>query len=824
MFPAHKELYEFSNFRLNVAERLLIHNEERVAVPEKVFETLCVLVANAGRLIEKDELMEKVWGETIVEENNLDKKISALRKVLGEVGGDEKFIETVRGHGYRFIAEVRRIKPLEPQMPAAGQKDFGFGISDSGFRDGGETTGDEQTIENRRIKTEGQDSKSKSDVGYLQSNNVVALAEWRNEPESEKQRNENELKSPLKVEQLAAVRPATSLSEMTAPRREKKRDSFGLAIILSVCVLALIGIGYGFYKFGGSNRMTAGSEQRAVEILPANIKIRRLTTESRVYSPAISPDGKYLAYVLRETGEKESVWLKNITNGSVVQIMPSSNSYHSLIFSPDGNYLYFGTRSEDDKNPLIVRIPIFGGARQEIAGNHWGHFALSPDGRYLAFPRGSTKPGETHSLIAVNIETSEERAVVKRGANEENEFYFHFWGATPSWSPDGEKIAICGRWRDETGGWRHTIFEVWASDGTMREIPAPRWAATYQVAWLADGSGLLVVAREKTDSPYQIWHLAYPSGEARRITNDVNDYGTLSLTADSRTLVAQQEFHVSHIWISPDGDTNRARQLTFGINAQDGFYGLAWTPDERIVFDSKRSGSQKLWAISADGGNPQQLTADANDANYSPKVTPDGRYIVFVSQRDGNPNIWRMDIDGHNAVRLTNGASDDPSLSPDGRGVYYTEASVSPSTIAKISIDGGEPVKLTKRFNAYNPVVSPDGKLVAYSHFEDETGWVTGIMPIEGGEPFKLLKLQGIFGAHAWASDSKSLIYIKGGILESNLFRQSIEGDRAPKQITFFKEDRIMSFAYSPDYKQLALTRGNHYSDVVLINNFSKTP
>ncbi len=102
-----EELYQFSDFRLNVSERLLTRSGAPLAVPEKVFETLCVLVKNAGRLVEKDELMEQVWGETIVEENNLDKKISALRRILGDQEGGGKFIETVRGHGYRFVTEVR---------------------------------------------------------------------------------------------------------------------------------------------------------------------------------------------------------------------------------------------------------------------------------------------------------------------------------------------------------------------------------------------------------------------------------------------------------------------------------------------------------------------------------------------------------------------------------------------------------------------------------------------------------------------------------------------------------------------------------------------
>ncbi|MGH9820652.1 MAG: winged helix-turn-helix domain-containing protein, partial [Pyrinomonadaceae bacterium] len=107
-----KELYEFGIFRLDVGEHILEHldHSKNGSLPEKAFQTLVVLVRNKGRLLTKQELLDHVWPDSFVEENNLDKSIHAIRQVLGEKPGEQKFIETVRKHGYRFVAEVRRIE------------------------------------------------------------------------------------------------------------------------------------------------------------------------------------------------------------------------------------------------------------------------------------------------------------------------------------------------------------------------------------------------------------------------------------------------------------------------------------------------------------------------------------------------------------------------------------------------------------------------------------------------------------------------------------------------------------------------------------------
>jgi len=112
MSNTNRELYEFDKFRLDVSERLLSREGENLPLSEKAFDTLCALVRHGNHLVSKDELLAEVWADAFVEENNLDKNISILRQVLGEREGKGKFIETVRGHGFRFVAEVREISEV----------------------------------------------------------------------------------------------------------------------------------------------------------------------------------------------------------------------------------------------------------------------------------------------------------------------------------------------------------------------------------------------------------------------------------------------------------------------------------------------------------------------------------------------------------------------------------------------------------------------------------------------------------------------------------------------------------------------------------------
>jgi len=106
-------LYEFDLFRLDVVKRQLLRGGEIVPLTSKAFDVLLILVQHRGKTVSKDELMDAVWFDAVVEENNLTQQISALRKVLGERATEHRFIVTVSGRGYSFIAPVKEISGTE---------------------------------------------------------------------------------------------------------------------------------------------------------------------------------------------------------------------------------------------------------------------------------------------------------------------------------------------------------------------------------------------------------------------------------------------------------------------------------------------------------------------------------------------------------------------------------------------------------------------------------------------------------------------------------------------------------------------------------------
>src|SRR5579859_5056360 len=119
------KVYEFGDWRLDPTEHLLLRNGSAVPLGPKVFDTLLVLVESAGRLVTKDEFMNRVWPDSFVEDLALTQNISQLRKVLGN--GDAPIIETVPKRGYRFVLSVavreRAQSPeLAPQVKVTGTR------------------------------------------------------------------------------------------------------------------------------------------------------------------------------------------------------------------------------------------------------------------------------------------------------------------------------------------------------------------------------------------------------------------------------------------------------------------------------------------------------------------------------------------------------------------------------------------------------------------------------------------------------------------------------------------------------------------------------
>ena len=779
-----KHFYRFGSFILDTDQRVLFREDKPVPLTPKVFDTLLILVEKKGRIVEKDELMNRLWPDTFVEETNLTFNIKQLRKLLGDDARQPVYVETVSRRGYRFIANVEELLTDDD----VGQMTRRF-----------ESSARQSAAEPEpAARAEAPDQVVAAPIPASASGEAVSAASAESRPAIT---STNSL-TPPRPSSRGTTAPLTSVSATTAAEQEgggiKKRE----IILFAGFLILLLAVAVLFYVLNRSatSPVVTGHFHR--------VKLRDLTNLGKASAAAVSPDGKFISYVVTENG-KYSLWTKAIATGSAVEIIPPNETgIFTTTFSPDGEYVYYLVRYKDFRT-VLHRIPVLGGKSSQIkadVGNDVSSF--SPDGRQFTYTRLS--PDLTESQLHVAATEGDERRVIATRPSSEA------FMDGPSWSPDGNLIAI---------GSAGSVFLVSVATGEIKPVTQRQWDYVGRVVWFKDGSGLALTGRAKGEDKAQIWHVSYPSGETRRITNDLLDYDltSISVTSNNRSMVTVQQQATSSIWVVPDLDASRARQLIARANSEDGVTGLAWTPDGRIIYTSRVSGHINLWGTDREGSNTLQVT-NSIASDSLPCVSADGRYVVFASNRSGRRELWRADIDGSNEKQLTtSGRVSTPTFSSDGRWVIYAKAEdgVSRETdLWRISIDGGSPTKLTNVKFAGYPTVSPDDKLIAFYKFDTQDRKTKAvIVPLEGGAPVKTLEYTfDPMPWLRWSADARSLIYNVTNQGATNLWRLPIDGS-APQQITDFKSEQIWYFDFSRDGKQLAVARGSTTTDVVLISN-----
>jgi serine/threonine protein kinase/Tol biopolymer transport system component len=607
--------------------------------------------------------------------------------------------------------------------------------------------------------------------------------------------------------------PPSSDTQIVTALVSRHRGKF-IAAGLFIAVLMIVG-GYAIYRLARPGAPLVSPPSSA-----ANMRFTQITTSGTARLAAISPDGRYVAYVQEHAGN-DSLWLRQTATGSDVQIVPPSEwPFLGLTFSPDGNFIDYVQREKTVGYRSVYQVPVLGGPPRKLVSDVDTPVTFSPGGKQFAFVRRDGNHGLYHLMVA-NADGSNLHPLVTRKAPQT---FSAALGFGPAWSPDGKVIAV-GAGKLFPQGYHPVAVDV--ATGQEHDIGSRRWFMVRQLAWLPDGKSLLMIANDfPTPTQNQIWQMSYPSGEVSRITNDLSNYVGVTLTTDGSTLATVKEQINSNIWIASGGGWNRARQVTFGLSNADGIDGLSWTSDGKIAYTSRSNGNTSLWLADPKGGGTHELVRTRFPDILPSACGGSSGYITFITGSErATETVWRVDPDGTHLKQLTQEPNDGwPSCSPDGKWVVYSQVLGGlPKQIMRVSIDGGKPVELARTFIIAFPSVSPDGKRIACLYRDSpQVPPQLAILPFAGGKPVRISGLPPNFHPlFVWTPDSRAIAYTvsKGGVGGvSNIVEQPIDGS-ASRQLTNFSSGRIFSFAWSAK-GELAMARGTDSSDVVLIRNF----
>jgi Tol biopolymer transport system component len=281
---------------------------------------------------------------------------------------------------------------------------------------------------------------------------------------------------------------------------------------------------------------------------------------------------------------------------------------------------------------------------------------------------------------------------------------------------------------------------------------------------LPDGNALVVPLTPPNEDRTQLWVLSYPSGELRRLTNDLSDYGAqLDITRDGHMLVAKENRLVSHIWQLSEGDTASAREITKGGILDSA---VSPGPNGKLLI---RSGNGKMQLINADGTERTPFLPEAS--NLVSFSSCGDRYVVFDYYK-GKLQLWRADADGTNPIELTDDVAGSTTCSPDGTWVLYSYG----NALYRIGINGGPAKELVRTQTLGGGTISPDGEWIAYDYQEWEPIPRVNIevIPAEGGSAKRRFTLPVDAKGLRWSPDGKGVHYLLTRMGATNVWEQEL--------------------------------------------------
>jgi serine/threonine protein kinase len=581
------------------------------------------------------------------------------------------------------------------------------------------------------------------------------------------------------------------------------RKSRGLAFILAFLVV-LAATGFAAWRFWPRARPFA------------DVSINQVTNVGTIERLALSADGHFLAEVKNDKGQR-TLWIRNTATNTDTQILGAfGTEYIGLTFSPDSNYLYFVREAlENSIQGALYVMPVFGGTPRQLIADVDSTVSFSPDGKRFTYVRWTPDRLDQNSEIHVADKDGSHNQVVHASLED---------AGPPVWSPDGGRIA----WIGTVGATaKHALQLLDLSSKKLTIVPTPAdvtleviYTTYTNLAWTPDGRHLVTFYLKPHTGHAQIGIVTVPSGEFHAVTNDVNSYSQLALSADGRTLATVlTNIDSSIAWYKPEGGAPLA---TTPLRITPGDIG--WANEDRLLFNVPRIA---IGWIDRASGNPQ--TFDPGEIGLEDYIAAcsDG-HIVFTGFPKGvaEARLFRMDADGGNVIELTaSGNAGSPQCSPDSQQVYYSVGKAGAFIVSlwAVPLSGGTPRQVLPLEATLQFAISPDGKLAGYETVVASGGVQSKVIDIASGQVISELNMDNSDtgsesgGFISFSPDSRAIVY---SVLRSGgrtLLYQPLDGSTPHPLIDPVQED-INDFGWSPSGKQLAAVQVKSSSDVVLIS------
>jgi Tol biopolymer transport system component len=544
--------------------------------------------------------------------------------------------------------------------------------------------------------------------------------------------------------------------------------------------------------------------------------VRLVASSAHEFSPAISPDGKWVAYLSNARGPSD-IWLKSISGGDPINLTASidlevqtQDSIGGLAVSPDGTQIAFvgGARGTPSMSmsTFVLAAPL-GGSPRRLLENAQG-MRWSPDGKRIAYIRPGGSSGD--SLLIADADGQNEREIVKR----EGARHLHW----PQWSSDGRYVYF--NFGYSTANAEGTeIFRVAVAGGPPVRVVATARRAVFPLA-SPDGRGLFFAGNpDSVDT--NLWWRDFASGRNQRLTFGIGEYTSPSISADGRRLVAmvsdlRQSLQRVAIRFDP---TAVLEPLTEGYT---GDLDPQWSPDgTRLVFSSTRTGSRNIWVVNPDLSKPTALTTgDAVD--QWPAYSPDGTQVAFVSDRGGRRGIWIVSAWGGSPRLITPAhVLNVITWSPDQKRLAYAVAGGEVPQLETVDVDSGKVTRLPTRLSANSPAWSPVEDVIAYVETTPGAGGFVRYMtgdgrPVVRGPADTVTLLNN--GFVSWSPDGKRLagIGLPGTFPGSIWILDPASPSAIRKLIDLPPDAFVRGASWSRDGSSLVIGHARSTGDIIL--------